>query len=410
MITTFYPPYGFGGDAVFVQRLARALARRGHAVDVIHSVDSFKVLGGRMPSTSPPAEPGITVHSLASRLGGLAPLAAQQTGFPLFYGRRIRAILAAGCFDVIHFHNPSLVGGPGLLRYGDAVKLYTTHEHWLVCPTHVLFKFKQEPCERRACLRCQIAHHRPPQWWRYTGLLRDSVRHLDAIIAPSAFTLRRHQASGLDVRMVSIPPFIEPGPELPDPDCRGIGGLALPPGPFFLFVGRLERLKGLHTIIPAFVRQQRASLVVVGDGDDLAALRALAGGSDQVRFLGKLATEDVQALYARAVATIIPSITYEVFPLVVAESLARGTPVVARDLGSLGEIVRATRAGLTFTDPTELMAQIHRLLDEPGLRDRLAGAARAAYRERWTEAAHMREYLGLVEQIMNARASRARGR
>ncbi len=36
MITTFYPPHHFGGDAIFVQRLAQALARRGHSVDVIY--------------------------------------------------------------------------------------------------------------------------------------------------------------------------------------------------------------------------------------------------------------------------------------------------------------------------------------------------------------------------------------
>jgi hypothetical protein len=48
----------------------------------------------------------------------------------------ILQILETG-FDVIHYHNISLVGGPTILAYGQGIKLYTMHEYWLVCPTHV---------------------------------------------------------------------------------------------------------------------------------------------------------------------------------------------------------------------------------------------------------------------------------
>ena len=44
MVTTFYPPYSFGGDAIGVQRLSRALVRRGHDVTVVHDTDAFRVL------------------------------------------------------------------------------------------------------------------------------------------------------------------------------------------------------------------------------------------------------------------------------------------------------------------------------------------------------------------------------
>jgi len=44
MITTFYPPYSFGGDAIFVERLSSELARRGHHVEVIHCEDSYRLL------------------------------------------------------------------------------------------------------------------------------------------------------------------------------------------------------------------------------------------------------------------------------------------------------------------------------------------------------------------------------
>ena len=45
MVTTFYPPYHFGGEAIFVGRLAHALAHHGHRVDAIHDADAYDVLG-----------------------------------------------------------------------------------------------------------------------------------------------------------------------------------------------------------------------------------------------------------------------------------------------------------------------------------------------------------------------------
>src|SRR5450631_1616545 len=79
-LSIFYPPYSFGGDAIFVSRLANALARRGHEVDVIHCVDSYKALAKSEPDHQFPNHPNVTVHSLRSRLGFLSPLVAQQTG------------------------------------------------------------------------------------------------------------------------------------------------------------------------------------------------------------------------------------------------------------------------------------------------------------------------------------------
>ena len=55
MITTFYPPYSFGGDGNFVQALSRGLAARGHSVDIIHCVDSYQSLAASAPCD--PAQP-----------------------------------------------------------------------------------------------------------------------------------------------------------------------------------------------------------------------------------------------------------------------------------------------------------------------------------------------------------------
>src|SRR5882762_5503987 len=207
MITSFYPPYNFGGDGIYVQRLSNELARRGHLVDVIHCIDTYR-LAAPMPSKGYVDHPNVTVHGLKSPFGMLSPLVTHQTGFPLLKLRRIRAILRKG-FDVIHYHNISSVGGPGILGWGKAIKLYTMHDYWLVCPTHALFKFNRIPCTQPThCVLCTLVYKRPPQWWRYSGLMQAAVKHVDAFIAPSLTSQRKHEQMGLNARIVHIPNFV----------------------------------------------------------------------------------------------------------------------------------------------------------------------------------------------------------
>jgi glycosyltransferase involved in cell wall biosynthesis len=405
MITTFYPPYAFGGDATSVHRLSNLLARCGHEVDVIHCLDSYRALAGRTPPAAGYAdEPGVTVHGLRSGVGLLSPLATYGTGYPLFKARQIRRILAAKRFDVIHFHNISLVGGPMILRYGAGIKLYTLHEHWLVCPTHVLFKYRREACVRPSCLRCTLVHRRPPQPWRYTGLLRAALRHVDCFIAPSEFTRRRHLAAGLDIPIVELPHCVGPA-EPGSPAFTAPAGI--PARPYFLFAGRLEKLKGLQTVIPLFREYRAADLVIAGDGGYRPILADLAHGLPGIHFLGRLTPARLQGVYAGAVAVVVPSITFETFGQVVVEAFAARTPVIVRDLGALPELVRRSGGGLIFRNGPELLAAMERLRTDRALRDRLGEAGFRAYRREWTEEVYAERYLGLIEALRASRRAAA---
>lgn len=202
-LSIFYPPYSFGGDAIFVSRLANALAARGHEVDVIHCVNSYKTLGHGEPTATFVNHANVTVHSLRSRMGVLSPLIAQQTGSPWPKTNKILEVFYGKKFDVIHYHNISLFG-PGVLRlepdYRDYIKLYTAHEHWLVCPMHVLWKNNDRVCEKPECLGCTLKFRRPPQLWRYTPLLRRCENAIDAFISPSFLDARCISNAGLRLR------------------------------------------------------------------------------------------------------------------------------------------------------------------------------------------------------------------
>ena len=397
MVTTFYPPYHFGGDAMFVRRLSHALARHGHTVDVIHDVDAFRLLRSGV-ELEPLQEPErVHIHRLSHPLGALSCLLTQQTGRPIANGRRIRRILDGGRYDVIHFHNVSLVGGPGVLAFGNAIKLYTAHEHWLVCPTHALWRHKRELCTGRQCFRCMLHYRRPPQAWRWTGFLRKSIRHIDAFLSPSAFTSEKHTEFGFP-RTMEVMPYFLPEDEFEDSTTPWRRGEE-PPRPYFLFVGRLEREKGVQDVIPLFDEGSPAEFWIAGRGKFEPELRRLAAGNPRVRFLGLNTPSELRKLYAAAIALVVPSIFYETFGYVVLEAFREGTPVVARRRGPLVEHIERSDGGLLFDTADELREALSRLATEPELRARLGEAGYRAVRQIWSETAVLPQYYGLIKRV-----------
>jgi glycosyltransferase involved in cell wall biosynthesis len=396
MITTFYPPYNFGGDGIFVHRLSNELARREHRVDVVHCIDSYSILARRRPTGNYNDHPSITVHGLKSPLGYLSPLATQQTGQPLFKAGRLRRILDKG-FDVIMFHNISLVGGPGILKYGVGIKIYAMHEYWLICPAHVLLKYNRRACMQSNCLVCTVVCHRPPQWWRKTGILKAAAEHVDAFISPSLFSIEKHREMGLDLPFVHIPYFVPPGAapvsDFKDPAPAGDRK------PYFLFVGRLEKLKGLQTLITVFRRHPKAELLVAGRGSYESSLRKMAQGAPGIRFLGHLPEERLRALYRGATALIVPSLCYELYPLVLLEACREGTPVIARKTGGMPEIVEKSGGGFVYQREGELLAAIDHLLEEPDSRREMGARGKLHYDRNWTTEAHLDRLLGLIGQM-----------
>ncbi|MGN6733952.1 MAG: glycosyltransferase, partial [Candidatus Binatia bacterium] len=113
-LTTFYPPYSFGGDAMYIYRLAHALGDSGHGVDVVHCTDAYRLLHPGEPEIQFPSHPNVSVHSLSSPYGRLSPLITQQTGYTGLKRRTILKILNSKPYDVIHFHNMSLIGAEAL--------------------------------------------------------------------------------------------------------------------------------------------------------------------------------------------------------------------------------------------------------------------------------------------------------
>lgn len=398
MITTFYPPYNFGGDGIFVYRLSNELAQHGHYVDIIHCIDSYHILNPAAPTGNFPNHPNIKVHGLKSSMGFLSPLLTHQTGYPFLKGKKIKRVLDENGFDIIHFHNISLMGGPGMLQDKKSIKLYTTHEYWLICPLSVLWKFKKEACTKPNCFFCTIHAGKPPQLWRYSNMLKKMLANIDAFISPSQFTIKKHHKMGLKIPFIHIPNFL---PSSPDKEISGEHKDIAPTSsrPYFLYVGRLEKIKGLQTLIRVFQHFNKSSLFIAGHGCYGETLRKLAGGAKHIKFLGQKNFQELKALYQNALAVIVPSLCYEVFGLIILEAFAVKTPVIVNNNGALPELVQQSGGGFVFNNDLELLKAMNTFLTDPALRKKLGEKGYYAFKKYWTEKSHLEKYFNLINEI-----------
>jgi glycosyltransferase involved in cell wall biosynthesis len=400
MVTTFYPPYHFGGDATYVHALARALVRRGHTVEVVHCVDAYLLGAKGEPASSDIEEDGIRVHRLRSRFGALSPLLTQQTGHPVLKARSLRAILDRD-FEVVHFHNISLIGGPAVLHLSRAmVTLYSLHEHWLLCPTHIFWKLRSRACERPTCFTCSLRSGIPPQLWRYTPMVSNAVAAVDTLLAPSEYTAQRHRDAGFGP--VDVLPLFS---ALEGAQAPASGQADQPPT--FLFVGRITASKGIEELVQEFAALESYDLLVLGEGDARSGLERRFSGRGNIRFLGAVPQHELVELYRKVRALILPSLAPETFGLTVVEAFAHGTPAVVRDAGGARELVDATGAGFVYRSSDELRAAVHRLAGDIELRNRLGGLARDGYVRFYTEDRHLERYLGHIAAIIERKTDSA---
>jgi glycosyltransferase involved in cell wall biosynthesis len=257
----------------------------------------------------------------------------------------------------------------------------------------VLWRHRVEPCTGRQCTRCQLNYGRPPQLWRHTGLLERQLEHVDAFIAVSEFSRAKHREFDFPRDMEVVPGFVrDPGP----PPRDDVGAER----PYFLFVGRIESLKGLDDVIDLFDTFLDADLVIAGEGTVRENLEARATGNPRVQFLGYQSGESLARLYSGARAVIACSRGFETFGMSVIEAYSRGVPVIARRLGSYLELVEGTGAGETFANAEELEGAMRRLIVDPARRAAMGARAYELFQSRYSEEAVLPRYLALVHRFL----------
>ena len=144
---------------------------------------------------------------------------------------------------------------------------------------------------------------------------------------------------------MTVLPYFLPDVEAPLPAAQGTSPHERP---YFLFVGRLEKIKGLDDVIPLFREAGNTDLLIAGDGEYGAHLRELAGDAPRVKFLGRLTPDALRRYYQHALALVVPSVCFETFGIILIEAFRQGTPVIARRIGPFPEIIDRAGGGLLF--------------------------------------------------------------
>ncbi len=329
------PPRGYGGTERVMHALVRELVSRGHEVTTFASGDSD--VPGRLVPTVDEA---------------LRPAGFGDDPSPWYLGTILSVLERAREFDVIHSH----------------LEWYST----------ILSKVSPVPV-------VTTFHGRLDFPWARDLLIRGEGNY----VAIS----RAHAATHPDIPWAGI---VHNGLDLARAPFNPERGETL------CFVGRVAPEKGIVDAIEIARRSGRRLRIAAKIGTtsperkyyEDVFLPALAAAGETVEFLGEVSGEDRDRLFAESYATLMPGSWPEPFGLAAIESLACGTPLIARPAGALPEILRDGRDGFLGDD----VAGLARLVDRVAALDR--AAIRASVIERFSTARMADAYEAIYERLV----------
>jgi glycosyltransferase involved in cell wall biosynthesis len=163
----------------------------------------------------------------------------------------------------------------------------------------------------------------------------------------------------------------------------------------------------VSTLLRAWARLPNSpSLHIVGEGPERKHLERLADrfGLSTVTFRGQLSREMTIAALKEARFIVVPSGSYESFPMCIAEAFACGTPVVCSRLGAMQELVSDGLTGLHFApgDPVDLARKIEWAFEHDRALANMGRAARREYETRYTSEKNYDQLMNIYEQTLIA--------
>ena len=321
VVPTYLPARRYGGPIVSVHGLCKALAARGHEVDVFTTnVDGNSTLD--VPVGTTVHMDGVRVHYFASE-------------FPrLYWSRAMGNELRQLRCDILHTHAVYLWPGVAAARAARKASIpYVISPRGMLVPELIAAK---SPFVKKTWLRL---------------FERPGFAHASAIHFTSELEWEDAKRVGIPLpHPVVVPNGIDVEPR---PDVRRDENT-------LLFLGRISWKKGLDIAIQALARLPETRLIIAGNDDEnlTPRLRELAhafGVADRVAYPGPIYGAAKNELLARATLFVLPSRS-ENFGNAVLEALAMETPVVlSTGVGLAEEVVRANAGVIGFDDVAALL-------------------------------------------------------
>jgi colanic acid/amylovoran biosynthesis glycosyltransferase len=283
---------------------------------------------------------------------------------------------------------------------------------------YVVARWKRVPFLLWTGLWCRV--DTPLQRWIFP-LTRFLYQHADGIVAYGEHVKRYLVSEGVRPERIFIAPHAVDNSLY----SRTVSGQEkqalreklgiLPDQKVILYVGRLEKIKGLHCLLNAFgsCHLSGAMLVIAGDGSQRRALQNLAqqlGMARQVRFVGYVPPEETVAYYALSSVVVLPSVSTaqgkEAWGLVVNEAFNQSIPVVATDaVGAVsGGLLEDQKNGVVVPegDASALARALEKIWEDPVARERMGTAAKHSIRK-WDHALQASGFLLALQEVLHQR-------
>lgn len=266
--------------------------------------------------------------------------------------QKMTRLLSENTVDLAHLHiyYGQLTGSIlSPLRRAQVPVVQTLHEYKLICPTYKLFAnngvcedcrlggFKQAVVRR--CNRGSLARSALSAVEAYVTRALGSIDSVDHFIAVSSFLREKVIEHGVPAdRVTTVHNFMDASCVRP---AEGAGS-------YFLFFGRLERVKGIYSLLDAVAGLKGVQLLIAGDGEEKSGVEARceAAPFGNIRYVGFKSGEALHELIRGARAVVAPSEWYETFGLTLLEGLAHARPVISSRIGGMTEVVEEGVDGL----------------------------------------------------------------
>lgn len=333
----------------------------------------------------------------------------------MFYSReakkKFRQLLRDTGPDVVYimqYHNkisPSIIDAA---REEGVPVVHRISDFQYMCPNALFYNDRIGVCEDclkgklLSCVKYKCVHGSTVLSALKAGAkwLHDKMHvasKIDRFVVPSSFTLGKLAEYGIpEEKLRHIPTFFNPN-SIP-------GGLTPEYQPYFLYVGRIEKQKGLHTLIKAFA-DTRLPLKIIGfsNGGYVDLLKKeLEGKMHNIEFLGRMSFEEIVPYLNSCLCTVVPSEWYDNFPNAILESFAFAKPVIATDFGSLPELVKDGVTGLTFPygDSNALGQCALRMVENPDEAKRMGENALEAVQTAYSAATHYKALMEVLNSVI----------
>ncbi|MBV4545069.1 glycosyltransferase [Pseudomonas triticicola] len=311
-----------------------------------------------------PEDQAKELHGIAPQQVRTFPRSGRNVPSLLRFAWRLSQVLLKEKPDVVHLHSTF----SGVIGRVVCVLLRSWRKPKIVyCPHAFSFLMESSPTKQKV----------------YAWIERVLQKVTDVIICVSQYELDKAARFGIERKRMKL---IYNGIHHKDDAPKSAGAEPI----HLLFVGRLDYQKGFDVLLKAYAKVNRNDLKLTVVGSAVNEDSVECPPMDSVEYLPWVTPSEVQALYQKADALIVPS-RWEGFAMVPLEGMAMGLPVIASNCTSLPELVTNEVSGYVFpSGDHQALADVLTIIQKPRLLD-LGNEGRSIVRERFSAALMIRQ-------------------